>query len=97
MMRAYEPGKRWQAFGFMVVEAELSPSGKQWTMAICEIGTDEQRKARARLIAESPLRDELLHDIALALSDAALDGSEPYGEWHDLRTRIRDTLARTEG
>ena len=98
MPRAYEPGQRWEAFQDLVVEATPSPSGKQWTMARCEIGTEEQRRARARLIAESPERDELLHAIEewfLWYQGSQIEPN-PKPNSIDLMDRIRDTLGMTE-
>ena len=94
MPRAYEPGERWEAFQDMVVDAVPTSPGrhKQWTMALCRVGTWEDRCARARLIAESPERDELLREVEQVLADSpALNGL-----WSDLLARIRDTLGRTE-
>ena len=89
MPRAYEPGERWSiAVHPWVREPRIQLAGIDIAEVLCGCGDEH---ARARLIAESPERDELLREVEVLLRFVAEEnGAE------DLLARIRATLARTE-
>lgn len=93
MPRAYERRERWLAIEAYV---EQRMDGGE---VICRAHGDDpaHEDAIARLIAESPERDELLHAIEEWLTDALRVELHRLDEAKALLARIRATLARTEG
>ena len=87
-MRAYKPGERWlPTYDAQVVRDEPLLG------LIANVRAKEvPQLSVARLIAESPIRDELLREIEAVLADTA----DMSGLWLDFLARIRDTLGRTE-
>lgn len=89
-MRAYEPGERWRASGSAVLDADGDMRAR--TTA----GVTRVDEALARLIAESPERDELLREIEEWIGDLESEEPDDMAARDSLLSRIRATLARTE-
>ena len=92
-MRAYQSGERWKAYpsrSRWEIESDKHFDGVADVFACYAEPPAADAEARARLIAESPLRDELLREIEDVICEA--QGEHIRG----LLARIRDTLARTE-
>jgi hypothetical protein len=96
--------------GDMIAVEAVTDDGREVRREICTLMIDtsenddtpeaQEDKANARLIAESPVRDDLLRRLVAAADDGFAMRGIPGMLWHgwdDLLSAIRASLRETEG